>query len=103
MTENEKRRRSSGMGRRGFLKESFRLGLVSAFGAAALGSAGRRAFASAPEGADGIAVAAGPDYGRDTMKAVELIGGMGRFVSKGASVAVLANSQSRHPGTFTGP
>ena len=103
MTEHGKRRPSSGMGRRGFLKESFRLGLASAFGAAALGPASRRAFASAPEAAGGIAVASGPNYGKDTVKAVELIGGMGRFVSKGASVAVLANSQSRHPGTFTGP
>jgi len=94
----------TGMDRRGFLKESFRIGVASALGASALGPAGRRAFASVPEAtAGGIAVAAGPDYGKDAVKAVELLGGMGRFVHQGATVAVLANAQSRHPGTFTGP
>ena len=103
MTEDLKSSFVGGMGRRGFLKESLRLGLASAFGAAALGSAGRRAFASAPDPAGGIAVVTGPDFVKDAVKAVDLLGGMGRFVPKGASVAVLANSQSRHPGTFTSP
>lgn len=91
------------IGRRGFLKESLRFGLASALGVTALGPAGRSAPAAASGTVEGIAVASGPDYGKDALKAVELLGGMGRFVPKGASVAILANSQSRHPGTFTGP
>ncbi len=103
MIKSTERAGAGRIGRRGFLKESLRFGLASAFGAAALGHAGPKVSASAPEAAGGIAVAAGPDYGKDAVKAVEMLGGMGRFVPKGSSVAILANSQSRHPGTFTGP
>ena len=38
-----------------------------------------------------------------TAKAVEILGGMGAFVPKGAKVALLPNVQSKHPGTFTKP
>lgn len=50
-----------------------------------------------------IAVATGSDYFASTVKAVEGVGGMSKFVPKGARVAILPNSQSRHPGTFTNP
>ena len=50
-----------------------------------------------------IAVAAGSDYFASTVKAVDGIGGMSNFVPKDARVAILPNSQSRHPGTFTKP
>ncbi len=103
MSTNRKRIAGERMGRRGFLKAGLGYGLVSAFGIPAFGAAGRGAPALAPETVEGIAVASGPDYGRGALKAVELLGGMGRFVPKGSSVAVLANAQSRHPGTFTGP
>jgi len=45
----------------------------------------------------------GPDYYADTMKAVELLGGMGRFVKPGSTVGLLANVGSwlRIPGTYT--
>jgi uncharacterized protein (DUF362 family) len=50
-----------------------------------------------------MAVATGSDYFASTMKAVESLGGMSAFVPEGARVAILPNSQSRHPGTFTKP
>jgi len=50
-----------------------------------------------------IAVATGSDYYATTTKAVEYFGGMKKFVPKDSRVAILPNSQSRHPGTFTKP
>jgi uncharacterized protein (DUF362 family) len=54
------------------------------------------------QGAD-IVVVQGKDYAANTTKAVDCFGGMKRFVAKGAKVALLPNTQSRHPGTFTKP
>ncbi|RPI99437.1 MAG: DUF362 domain-containing protein, partial [Candidatus Aminicenantes bacterium] len=42
-------------------------------------------------------------YGQAAVKAVELAGGIKKFVRKGAKVALLPNVQSRHPGSFTKP
>lgn len=50
-----------------------------------------------------IGVAAGDDAFNCTNKAVDLFGGIRRFVPTGSKVALLPNSQSRHPGTYTGP
>lgn len=50
-----------------------------------------------------IAVVRGEDYQATTRKAMELIGGISRFVSKNTRVAILPNTQSAHPGTFTKP
>ncbi len=50
-----------------------------------------------------IAVVQGQDYLANTRRAVDLVGGIARFVPKGGRVAILPNSQSAHPGTFTGP
>ena len=50
-----------------------------------------------------IAVVEGKDYLASTTKAVELIGGIKRFVPRNARVAILPNTQSAHPGTFTKP
>jgi uncharacterized protein (DUF362 family) len=90
------------IGRRSFLKESAVWGAASAAGLAA---AAKNGFALMPPAGKTtvIAVGTGTDYGKTAVKAVELLGGMDKFVAKGASVAVLANSQGRHPGTFTSP
>jgi uncharacterized protein (DUF362 family) len=48
-----------------------------------------------------LAVVSGVDYLASASRAVGLIGGMGRFVPRNARVAILPNSQSSHPGTFT--
>ena len=50
-----------------------------------------------------VAVVQGEDYLASTRKAVELLGGIERFVPKSARVAILPNTQSAHPGTFTKP
>jgi uncharacterized protein (DUF362 family) len=79
--------------RREFLKAGASMGAAVAFGRNTL-------FA---ERVPTVGVASGGDYGKAAVKAVELLGGMDAFVSKGARIAILANVQSRHPGTFTGP
>ena len=48
-----------------------------------------------------IAAVSGDDYEKNAFKAVELLGGIERFVPKNSRVAILANVQSSHPGTFT--
>lgn len=50
-----------------------------------------------------VGVARGKDYLANTKKAVELIGGIKKFVPRGAKVAVLPNPQSSNPGTYTKP
>lgn len=90
------------IGRREFFKKSAQIGFSTAlgFGFASL-SEGRISLSS---GGDGdICVATGSDYHASTLKAVEGLGGMKKFVPKDAKVALLPNSQSRHPGTFTKP
>ncbi|MBN1224460.1 MAG: DUF362 domain-containing protein, partial [Candidatus Aminicenantes bacterium] len=43
------------------------------------------------------------DYCRCTVKAIELLGGMEKFIPKDSRVAILPNVQRWHPGTFTKP
>ncbi len=102
---------TKGLGRRGFLKTG-----IIALGSAAAGAwrkdlegfprvrlALDGAASAGTAGPSTIAVVTGSDYGRGAARAVDLVGGMGAFVPKGARVAILANSQSRHPGAFTSP
>lgn len=93
--------------RREFLSRTALAGVSAWLSPKILAASGRSAFAfpgagGAAEIAD-VAVAAGTDYGTMTVRAVGLIGGMGRFVGKGAKVALLPNVQSKNPGTFTKP
>jgi uncharacterized protein (DUF362 family) len=92
---------SKKIGRRDFFKQSAKIGFSAAVG---VGAASRfldgGVSAAAGESVD-IAVASGPDYFTNAVKAVEGIGGIKNFVPQGARVALLPNSQSRHPGTFT--
>lgn len=50
-----------------------------------------------------VSVVKGKNYVKSTIKAVEELGGMKQFVPKKSSVAILANPQRNHPGTFTNP
>jgi uncharacterized protein (DUF362 family) len=84
------------IGRREFFKTGAAAGLALALGRTSA-TAGRRVRAV------DVGVGIGEDYGRAAAKAVELVGGMARFVPKGAKVALLPNVQSRHPGSFTKP
>jgi uncharacterized protein (DUF362 family) len=45
----------------------------------------------------------GTTYFDNTLKAVELLGGIGKFVSKGSKVGLLVNSPWNKPGTYTNP
>jgi uncharacterized protein (DUF362 family) len=85
------------IGRREFFKKSARAGLALAVGRGLAAGA-----APAAKGVD-VAVGAGADYEKAAMKAVELLGGIKKFVPKGAKVGLLPNVQSRHPGSFTKP
>ncbi len=102
---------SDKLNRREFFNRSVKIGATLALGfnasASAAGndprsSTGAPAAAGAAPATD-IAVVNGADYGAMAAKAVEILGGMGRFVTKGAKVALLPNVQAKNPGTFTKP
>ena len=92
-----------GLGRRKFLKDGLFFGVVSAAGVRGLGASGLFKQSLTTKDPSLLAVITGPDYGKNALKAVEVLGGMKKFVAKGAKVALLPNSQSHHPGTFTSP
>jgi uncharacterized protein (DUF362 family) len=50
-----------------------------------------------------IAVVNGSNYFENTIKAVELLGGIGKFIAKGDKVGLLINSPWTRPGTYTNP
>ncbi|MGB8957733.1 MAG: DUF362 domain-containing protein [Candidatus Aminicenantales bacterium] len=87
------------IGRRDFIKTGAGAGLTLAMGKALAAASAGAAKAKAPI----VGVGIGEDYGKAAVKAVELAGGIKRFVPKGAKVALLPNVQSRHPGSFTKP
>jgi uncharacterized protein (DUF362 family) len=91
------------IGRREFFKKSARFGLSAAVGYGFIACSGGEDISSPDAERVDISVAQGGDYFANTVKAVEGVGGMGAFVPKEARVAILPNSQSRHPGTFTKP
>jgi len=91
------------LNRRQFIGTGAKIGAAAILGKDAFsGLAGNLAAAPLRPAVD-IAVAQGADYAATTAKALEVLGGIGRFVKKGAKVALLPNVQSRHPGTFTKP
>jgi uncharacterized protein (DUF362 family) len=86
--------------RREFIKNSGKIGV-----SAVVGSFGTSSVkASSLFTADGdIAIVSGTDYFQNTIKAVDAIGGMAKFVTQGSKVGVLINSDFEHPGTFVNP
>ncbi len=95
---------SEKLNRRSFFRKSAQIG-VSAVAANGLlssllgGPYLRAAGGSAPD----IAVITGADYAKGTAKAIDLLGGIGGFVPKNSRVAIVPNTQSNHPGTYTKP
>jgi len=85
------------IGRREFIRTGAGAGLSLALGRALAAPA--MAAGKAPV----VGVGIGPDGEQNALKAVQLIGGMKKFVPKGAKVALLPNVQSRHPGSYTKP
>ena len=86
--------------RRSFIKGSAVLGAASILSGSVFGWMQKLAFA---EGKVDIAAVKGADYFKNTIKAVELLGGMGKFVSKQAKVGLLINSPWDHPGSSVKP
>jgi uncharacterized protein (DUF362 family) len=89
------------IGRRQFIIKGLRAGMTAAAAAPiARGVAFALPVFRGAQTPD-IGVAAGGDYEKNARQAIELIGGIARFVPRNARVAILANVQSSHPGTFT--
>jgi uncharacterized protein (DUF362 family) len=89
--------------RREFIRTGFRTGLTAAVGGPLLHRLIRSPLDAQAKDIPDIAVVSGDAYGTNAAKAVEVLGGIGRFVPKNARVLILANAQSSHPGTFTSP
>jgi uncharacterized protein (DUF362 family) len=83
--------------RRSFIKKSAAIGACSVLGQSLIPD-----IVHADEPID-IAVVRGQNYFENANKAVELLGGMKRFVPAGSRVAILPNPQSSNPGTYTKP
>ena len=83
--------------RRTFIKKSAAVGMTSVIGRTVFPNF---IFGKTPID---ISVVKGDDNLHNTKKAVELLGGIERFVPKNAKVAILANPQRNNPGTFTKP
>lgn len=92
---------SENISRREFMKSSARVGLSAALGGY-LPTPKGFSYLEDTESID-ISVAHGDDYHESALKAVQLLGGMEKFVPKGSKVALLPNVQRWHPGTFTKP
>ncbi len=91
---------SESITRRLLIKGSTVLGLSSFLGGSPLGWMQKLAFA---QGKVDIAAVKGADYFQNTIKAVEILGGMGRFVPKQSRVGLLINSPWEHPGSYVRP
>ena len=77
------------MNRRSFIKRSAATGAAAFLGSSILG---RKAFSAVTTNEADIAVVKGSDYFANTMKAVEALGGIQKFVPEGSRVGLLINS-----------
>ena len=91
------------IGRREFIKKSAAVGASAVLGNRLISSLADGPLSAMAADKIDVAVASGSDYAAMTAKAVELVGGMEKFVHKGSKVALLPNVQSKNPGTFTKP
>jgi len=83
--------------RRTFIKQSTALGVTSVMSSSILSSCSNSS--ELPD----ISVVQGDNYENNTLKAVENLGGIDKFVPKNSKVAILANPQRNNPGAFTKP
>jgi uncharacterized protein (DUF362 family) len=86
--------------RREFIKHSAVIGAAAVTGALSTPS---RLLGSVFSSGIDISVVNGATYFDNTIKAVELLGGMSKFVPKGSKVGLLINSPWNKPGTYTNP
>jgi uncharacterized protein (DUF362 family) len=91
---------STSITRRTFIKESTALGVTSILGGSIAGWIHRPAYATT---STDIAAVTGADYFKSTIKAVELLGGMGKFVARQSKVGLLINSPWDNPGSYVRP
>lgn len=91
-----------GITRRRFITGSAAVGASMTVGGSVLGGLAAEVAAEKTTGAGLIAVT-GPDGFENTITAVDGIGGMSRFVAKGASVVINANTAFKHRGSIVDP
>ena len=91
------------IGRREFIKKSAAVGASAVFGDRLISSLADGPRSALAADKIDIAVALGSDYAAMAARAVELLGGMEKFVRKGSKVLLFPNVQSKNPGTFTKP
>jgi len=90
--------------RRSFIKTAAAMGAATVVGGGMIDDLLAGTIDSTPAaGMADIAVVTGADYFASTIKAVELVGGIKRFVSKGSRVAILPNAVCKYPGTNVKP
>ena len=87
--------------RRTFISKSSKVALSTFVGGSMLPYlfTGAGEDAQASEKTD-VTVVTGGNYFNNTIKAVELLGGMNKFVTKGSKVGLLINSSFEKPGTY---
>jgi len=91
-----------GMTRRRFIKAGAAVGATVSMGGGLFG--GRRAAASSEASpAIGLAAVTSPDGFANTIAAVAAVGGMTRFVARGSSVVINANTAFKHRGSIVDP
>ncbi len=90
--------------RRDFIKKSINVCASSMLAAGFLKNGTKNSIQSyfAEQKVD-ISVVKGKNYFNNTLKVLDPLGGIGNFVPKGSKVAILVNSQSSNPGTYTKP
>ena len=86
--------------RRSFIKKSAAIGMSSLIGSNVITRLS--SFASENPKID-IAAVKGEDYFNNTIKAIDLLGGINNFASKDSKVGLLVNSPWKNPGTYTDP
>jgi uncharacterized protein (DUF362 family) len=90
--------------RRSFIKKSAAIAATSVVGGNILSSIvrGKWDLVHAAQQVD-LSVVKGTNYFNSTIKAVEQLGGMQKFVTKNSKVAILINSPFTNPGTHVNP
>ena len=88
------------MNRREFMKRSAAAGVVTIAGSFSLPS---MVAANQTSSKLDLSIINGTTYFENTFKAVEMLGGISKFVPKGCTVGLLINSPWNKPGSYTNP
>lgn len=90
--------------RRTFIRKSTRVALSALVGSSMLPQICNGALTDVSAvGPVDITIVTGENYFNNTLKAVKLLGGMEKFVTRGARVGLLVNSPFEKPGTYVMP